>query len=80
MRREQLANGGGPGDRQPPDGHADVDPAAHATPPRADEAKPRTKPLSAREEAIDDAVEMTFPASDPPAWMSSGVPPARAQR
>ena len=29
---------------------------------------------SARESAIDDAVEMTFPASDPPAWMPSGVP------
>ena len=28
----------------------------------------------ARESAIDDAVEMTFPASDPPAWMPSGVP------
>ena len=26
------------------------------------------------EAAIDDAVEMTFPASDPPAWMSSGAP------
>ena len=26
------------------------------------------------EAAIDDAVEMTFPASDPPAWMSSGTP------
>lgn len=25
------------------------------------------------EAAIDDAVEMTFPASDPPAWMSSGT-------
>lgn len=25
-----------------------------------------------REAAIDDAVEMTFPASDPPAWMPPG--------
>ena len=28
---------------------------------------------SVRESAIDHAVEMTFPASDPPAWMPSGV-------
>jgi len=28
---------------------------------------------SARESAIDHAVEMTFPASDPPAWMPSGM-------
>jgi hypothetical protein len=27
-----------------------------------------------RERLIDDALEMTFPASDPPAWMSSGAP------
>ncbi len=27
-----------------------------------------------REAAIDDAVEMTFPASDPPAWMPPGGP------
>ena len=27
----------------------------------------------AREAAIDDALEITFPASDAPAWISSGV-------
>jgi hypothetical protein len=32
-----------------------------------------------RESAVDEAVEMTFPASDPPAWMSSGVPRAGAE-
>lgn len=30
---------------------------------------------SLREEEIDAAIEMTFPASDPPAWMSSGSRP-----
>jgi hypothetical protein len=47
--------------------------------------------VAAREEEIDEAIEMTFPASDPPAWMSSGsrgavpgamdttVPPADAK-
>jgi hypothetical protein len=40
--------------------------------PSADEKHPAVAaPLG--EQAVDDAVEMTFPASDPPAWMSSGM-------
>jgi hypothetical protein len=37
----------------------------------------RTKPLDAVEEMIDRALDMTFPASDPPAWSipEPGVPP-----
>lgn len=44
--------------------------AAETTPPQADEpAAPRkTAAVRAREAAIDAALEMSFPASDPPPW------------
>ena len=37
-------------------------------------AQPEESASFAREADVDHALEMTFPASDPPAWMSSGSP------
>jgi phospholipase/carboxylesterase len=37
-------------------------------------AQPEESESLAREADVDHALEMTFPASDPPAWMSSGSP------
>ncbi len=39
----------------------------------ADEMRSAAAAAEHVEQAVDDAVEMTFPASDPPAWMSSGT-------
>ena len=47
-----------------------IDPANRAATEHR-RARERSEALRADEAAIDDAIEMTFPASDPPAWPSS---------
>jgi hypothetical protein len=50
---------------------------SEGTPPdrasRAAKEPPPSDAVLADEAAIDDAIEMTFPASDPPAWTVSHV-------
>jgi hypothetical protein len=38
---------------------------------RRDIAPPQNAVIEASEDAVDRAIEMTFPASDPPAWTAS---------
>jgi len=47
-----------------------IDPANRAATEQARALK-RSEAVLADEAAIDEAIEMTFPASDPPAWSSS---------
>jgi len=63
----------------PPPQHAEGAPDAAAglvVPPAA--AEHIAEEGATPEESVDQAIEMTFPASDPPAWMSSGGRPAAA--
>lgn len=56
---------------QNPAGAADEDRQQAAEPKQADEQPEKAlnaSEIRAREAAIDAAVEMTFPASDPPSW------------
>lgn len=49
----------------------DTEPADHLEPAVEPDVQPDA--VDPREAAIDDSVEMTFPASDPPAWTAGHV-------
>ena len=64
------------GSDDPPAPRRPADAVVPDTPPRADE-RDAARRRTSLEDSVDLAIEMTFPASDPPAWMSSGTrPPA----